>query len=549
MRFADRSMSSLKEHLYDKTFLFGLKLWVVIGIVVGVSILGVLSILVICLNARSQRRLRRSSNNLPLTQIPAISKEIKEVRVEQVPANEFVARDGVLLTLHDKSNEKVSDKVMVHLGFGKSRHADEKSQSGSFHYIDKDGSCHSGDEGSSAIVATRRQSSYPITAPSPLTGLPEFSYLGWGHWFTLRDLEVATNRFSKENVLGEGGYGVVYRGQLINGTPVAVKKLLNNLGQAEKEFRVEVEAIGHVRHKNLVRLLGYCVEGTQRMLVYEYVNNGNLEQWLHGAMRQQGSLTWAARIKVLLGTAKALAYLHEAIEPKVVHRDIKSSNILIDDEFNAKVSDFGLAKLLGAGKSHITTRVMGTFGLVLYTLFCQNKMLMNRSFHELALWTFLVCSYVAPEYANTGLLNEKSDVYSFGVVLLEAITGRDPVDYGRPANEVNLVDWLKMMVGSRRSEEVVDPNIEAKPSTKALKRALLTALRCVDPDSEKRPKMGQVVRMLDSDEPIPREDRRHRRNCAGNTEIDSQRDSSDTDKSDNPDSRYSSRKNRPASSK
>ncbi|XP_042419292.1 probable receptor-like protein kinase At2g42960 isoform X2 [Zingiber officinale] len=542
-------MSSLKEHLYDKTFLFGLKLWVVIGIVVGVSILGVLSILVICLNARSQRRLRRSSNNLPLTQIPAISKEIKEVRVEQVPANEFVARDGVLLTLHDKSNEKVSDKVMVHLGFGKSRHADEKSQSGSFHYIDKDGSCHSGDEGSSAIVATRRQSSYPITAPSPLTGLPEFSYLGWGHWFTLRDLEVATNRFSKENVLGEGGYGVVYRGQLINGTPVAVKKLLNNLGQAEKEFRVEVEAIGHVRHKNLVRLLGYCVEGTQRMLVYEYVNNGNLEQWLHGAMRQQGSLTWAARIKVLLGTAKALAYLHEAIEPKVVHRDIKSSNILIDDEFNAKVSDFGLAKLLGAGKSHITTRVMGTFGLVLYTLFCQNKMLMNRSFHELALWTFLVCSYVAPEYANTGLLNEKSDVYSFGVVLLEAITGRDPVDYGRPANEVNLVDWLKMMVGSRRSEEVVDPNIEAKPSTKALKRALLTALRCVDPDSEKRPKMGQVVRMLDSDEPIPREDRRHRRNCAGNTEIDSQRDSSDTDKSDNPDSRYSSRKNRPASSK
>ncbi|RRT81212.1 hypothetical protein BHE74_00049920 [Ensete ventricosum] len=238
-----------------------------------------------------------------------------------------------------------------------------------------------------------RQSSYPITAPSPLTGLPEFSYLGWGHWFTLRDLETATNRFSKENVLGEGGYGVVYRGQLINGAPVAVKKLLNNL--------VEVEAIGHVRHKNLVRLLGYCVEGTQ----------------------------------------------------------------------------------------------------------------------------------------------------SFGVVLLEAITGRDPVDYGRPANEVNLVDWLKMMVASRRSEEVVDPNIETRPSTRALKRALLTALRCVDPDSEKRPKMGQVVRMLDSDEPIPREDRRRRRNRAGGVEIDSQRESSDTDKSDNPDSIYSSRKNRPTPTK
>nr|AFK44454.1 unknown [Lotus japonicus] len=142
--------------------------------------------------------------------------------------------------------------------------------------------------------------------------------------------------------------------------------------------------------------------------------------------------------------------------------------------------------------------------------------------------------YVAPEYANTGLLNEKSDVYSFGVLLLEGITGRDPVDYGRPTNEVNLVDWLKMMVGSRRSEEVVDPNIEVKPSTRALKRALLTALRCVDPDSEKRPKMSQVVRMLESEEyPLPREDRRHRRrNQGGSAEIESQREFSDTDRSE-----------------
>ncbi|KAL6146438.1 hypothetical protein ACLB2K_057117 [Fragaria x ananassa] len=403
---------------------------------------------------------------------------------------------------------------MVHLGMGKSKNGENSSRSGSFNHLEKDGGeSQSGEEGSSTTgTGYKPSSSYPITAPSPLVGLPEFSHLGWGHWFTLRDLELATSRFSKENVLGEGGYGVVYRGNLINGTPVAVKKILNNLGQAEKEFRVEVEAIGHVRHKNLVRLLGYCVEGTHRMLVYEYVNNGNLEQWLHGAMRHHGYLTWEARIKVLLGTAKALAYLHEAIEPKVIHRDIKSSNILIDDEFNSKVSDFGLAKLLGAGTSHVTTRVMGTFG------------------------------YVAPEYANSGLLNEKSDVYSFGVLLLEAITGRDPVDYGRPAAEVNLVDWLKMMVGSRRSEEVVDPNIEVRPSTRALKRALLTALRCVDPDSEKRPKMSQVVRMLESEEyPIPREDRRNRRTQAGSMEIDSQKENSDTDRSDYPVSRSESR--------
>ncbi|XP_012434318.1 probable receptor-like protein kinase At5g18500 [Gossypium raimondii] len=505
--------NDLNAEMSKKTAIFGLKVWEVIGIVVALFIIIILSLLSFCLTSRKKKS--RARNKLPLTQIPSISKEIKEVRVEQVSANDFVPRDGILLTIHDKSSDKDSDRVMVHLGMGKSRNGDNSSQSGSFHHLERDGAgSQSGEEGSSGTVTVYRQSSlYPVTAPSPLVGLPEFSHLGWGHWFTLRDLELATNRFSKENVLGEGGYGVVYRGHLINGTPVAVKKILNNLGQAEKEFRVEVEAIGHVRHKNLVRLLGYCIEGTHRMLVYEYVNNGNLEQWLHGAMRQHGYLTWEARIKVLLGTAKALAYLHEAIEPKVVHRDIKSSNILIDDEFNAKVSDFGLAKLLGAGKSHVTTRVMGTFG------------------------------YVAPEYANTGLLNEKSDVYSFGVVLLEAITGRDPVDYGRPAHEVNLVDWLKMMVGSRRSEEVVDPNIEVRPSTRTLKRALLTALRCVDPDSEKRPKMGQVARMLESEEyPIPREDRRHRRTHGNNSEIDSQKDNSDTDKSDYPASRSESKR-------
>ncbi|KAL2231330.1 UNVERIFIED_CONTAM: putative receptor-like protein kinase [Sesamum indicum] len=496
--------SNLNTELSKNAGFLGLKVWEVIGILVGLLIVVILFLLTFYLTSR--KKSRRAQEKLPHSQIPTVSKEIKEVRVEQVSTDEFVPSDGILLTIHDKSSDKESDKVMVHLGMPKVKNGDNGSQSGSFHHVDKDycGS-QSGEEGSSGTYAVYKpSSSHPITAPSPLSGLPEFSHLGWGHWFTLRDLELATNRFSKENVLGEGGYGVVYRGQLINGTPVAVKKLLNNLGQAEKEFQVEVEAIGHVRHKNLVRLLGYCIEGTHRMLVYEYVNNGNLEQWLHGAMRHHGFLTWEARTKVLLGTAKALAYLHEAIEPKVVHRDIKSSNILIDEDFNAKVSDFGLAKLLGAGKSHITTRVMGTFG------------------------------YVAPEYANTGLLNEKSDVYSFGVLLLEAITGRDPVDYGRPAPEVNLVDWLKMMVGSRRSEEVVDPNMDVRPSTRALKRALLTALRCVDPDSDKRPRMSQVVRMLESEEyPIPREDRRHRRTRANSIEMDTQRDSYDTDKSDN----------------
>ncbi|KAK4744570.1 hypothetical protein SAY87_010882 [Trapa incisa] len=479
--------SDLRSKLSSSTSVFGLKIWVLVGLIICMFIVVILGVLSFYLTFR--KKFRRAEGSVPPVQTPKTSREIKEIKVNYASV------------INEKYGDGDLEKVLMQSENG------DSSRSGSFNKAEKDSIVASQLEGGpKGSVSAYRPSPHLITAPSPLCGLPEFSRLGWGHWFTLRDLEIATNRFSKEKIIGEGGYGVVYRGELINGTPVAVKKVLNNLGQAEKEFRVEVEAIGHVRHKNLVRLLGYCIEGTHRMLVYEYVNNGNLEQWLHGAMCHYGHLTWEARMKVLIGTAKALAYLHEAIEPKVVHRDIKSSNILIDGEFNAKLSDFGLAKLLGSGKSHITTRVMGTFG------------------------------YVAPEYANSGLLNEKSDVYSFGVVLLEAITGRDPVDYDRPASEVNLVEWLKMMVGSRRSEEVVDPNIEKRPSTSALKRALLTALRCVDPDSEKRPKMSQVTRMLESEEyPIPREDRRQRRKT-GTSESNVQIENSDTDKSDNPDS-------------
>ncbi|CAN1320359.1 Probable receptor-like serine/threonine-protein kinase At4g34500 [Linum perenne] len=278
------------------------------------------------------------------------------------------------------------------------------------------------------------------------------------------ELEMATKGFAEENVIGEGGYGVVYRGVLTDGSVIAVK------GQAEKEFKVEVEAIGKVRHKNLVGLIGYCADGSRRMLVYEYVENGNLEQWLHGIDGPVSPLSWDIRMKIAIGTAKGLAYLHEGLEPKVVHRDVKSSNILLDAKWNPKVSDFGLAKLLGSESSYVTTRVMGTFG------------------------------YVSPDYASTGMLNEGSDVYSFGVLLMEIITGRSPVDYTRPAGEMNMVDWFKGMVASRRGEELVDPLIEVDPAPRALKRALLVCLRCIDLDGSKRPKMGQIVHMLEADD-------------------------------------------------
>ncbi|CAN1320357.1 Probable receptor-like serine/threonine-protein kinase At4g34500 [Linum perenne] len=277
---------------------------------------------------------------------------------------------------------------------------------------------------------------------------------GWGRWYSLMELEMATKGFAEENVIGEGGYGVVYRGVLTDGSVIAVKNLLNNKGQAEKEFKVEVEAIGKVRHKNLVGLIGYCADGSRRMLVYEYVENGNLEQWLHGIDGPVSPLSWDIRMKIAIGTAKGLAYLHEGLEPKVVHRDVKSSNILLDAKWNPKVSDFGLAKLL----------------------------------------------YVSPDYASTGMLNEGSDVYSFGVLLMEIITGRSPVDYTRPAGEMNMVDWFKGMVASRRGEELVDPLIEVDPAPRALKRALLVCLRCIDLDGSKRPKMGQIVHMLEADD-------------------------------------------------
>ncbi|KAH7689866.1 Non-specific serine/threonine protein kinase protein [Dioscorea alata] len=333
--------------------------------------------------------------------------------------------------------------------------------------------------GDRKVCCSSGEASSSSSEVKPVVG--KMGNIGWGRWYTLSELEAATNAFDCRNIIGEGGYGVVYRGVLPDLSVVAVKNLLNNKGQAEKEFKVEVEAIGKVRHKNLVGLLGYCADSAKRMLVYEYVDNGTLEQWLHGDVGTFSPLTWDIRMKIAIGTAKGIAYLHEGLEPKVVHRDIKSSNILLDKQWNAKVSDFGLAKLLGPESTFVTTRVMGTFG------------------------------YVSPEYASTGMLNEASDIYSFGVLLMEIISGRNPVDYGRPVGEVNLVEWFKGMIGRRQGEEVLDPLIEVKPPPRALKRVLLICLRCVDSDAHMRPKMGQIVHMLEGDEFPFRTDQRSTR--------------------------------------
>ncbi|GLU02909.1 hypothetical protein SLE2022_201410 [Rubroshorea leprosula] len=410
----DHSGNSFSHILSSKTPLLNLKLYIVVAIFVFCTLISLTMFLCIRLGRSSRKRKVKHSSGL----IPLVSKEIVEIK-------------------------SVNPKVDCFPDDCKTESEDPR-------------------KGEGASDDSLRSSDVSV----------EVQNIGWGRWYSLKELEEATRGFAEELVIGEGGYGVVYRGILQDGSVVAVKNLLSNKdrGQAEREFKVEVEAIGKVRHKNLVGLIGYCAEGSQRMLVYEYIDNGNLEQWLHGDVGPVSPLTWDIRMKIAIGTAKGLAYLHEGLEPKVVHRDVKSSNILLDKKWNPKVSDFGLAKLLGSESSYVTTRVMGTFG------------------------------YVSPEYASTGMLNEGSDVYSFGVLLMEIITGRSPVDYSRPAGEMNLVDWFKGMVASRRGEELVDPLIEVQPSPRALKRALLVCLRCIDLDAHKRPKMGQIVHMLEADD-------------------------------------------------
>ncbi|XP_073306115.1 probable serine/threonine-protein kinase At1g01540 isoform X2 [Primulina huaijiensis] len=376
----------MSVELSTRTSIFGLRLWVVLGICVGAAVVIFLFLISLWFTFRRNKKTSLLSTQKDST-IPSVSREIQEIRVDRTRKPETDHKQLLPAPSSDPILEPEPKELQrIHIEIGKEHR---------IAYPERIGPGSGSGNGSGE------------TKPSVETG-PEVSHLGWGHWYTLRELEESTDGFADENVIGEGGYGIVYSGVLEDGTRVAVKNLLNNRGQAEREFKVEVEVIGRVRHKNLVRLLGYCAEGAHRMLVYEYIDNGNLEQWVHGDVGKYSPLTWDIRMNIMLGTAKGLTYLHEGLEPKVVHRDIKSGNILIDKQWNARVSDFGLAKLIGSERSHITTRVMGTFG------------------------------YVAPEYASTGVLNERSDVYSFGVLLMEVMTGRSPVDYSRPPGEVRL---------------------------------------------------------------------------------------------------------------
>ncbi|KAE8773482.1 putative serine/threonine-protein kinase [Hordeum vulgare] len=445
------SVGFLSAWLTQRTPVLGLRGWVLVAAAGAAVVLAVL-VLTVCL-CRCRRRRRRCPRVAPSLHHGGASRSMKH-HLHQAMADKEVVEEPVRWHPPPPCEPPFQPPIEV-------IKAEQKAP-----LITVESARTSG-EAATSVAGSARGWSTDSGAGGDAEA--DESQRGWGRRYTRRELEEATDGFAAQNVLGEGGYGVVYKGVLRDSTLVAIKNLHNNRGQAEKDFRVEVATIGRVRHKNLVSLLGYCSEGACRMLVYEYMENSNLDKWLHHEEGEISQLNWDTRMHILLGTAKGLAYLHEGLEPKIVHRDVKSSNILLDGQWNARVSDFGLAKLLCSEASYVTTRVMGTFG------------------------------YVAPEYARTGMLNERSDVYSFGVLVMEMITGRTPVDYTRPAAEVNLVEWLKRMVAERRVEEVLDPTLPEAPPSKVLKRAVLAALRCVDPDGTQRPTMGHVVHMLEDD--------------------------------------------------
>ncbi|CAI5477932.1 unnamed protein product [Closterium sp. Yama58-4] len=334
-------------------------------------------------------------------------------------------------------------------------------------YGGKHGGTSGGAYGGSTLGANGYPGENDDNVRSSDTNLPnpvEFSY---------EELVAATDGFSAVNVLGEGGYGKVYRGVVREDAPdgstverhVAVKQLNDEGRQGFNEWLTEVVFLRRLRHPHLVQFVGYCVDQQQALLVYELMANASLDYHLFDGTRPP--LTWQQRVNVALGAAKGLAYLHEGTERQVIFRDLKAANILLDENFNAKLSDFGLAKDGPAGENtHVSTMVVGTYG------------------------------YTAPEYLQTGHLTAKSDVYAFGVVLLELLCGRRAVDIDRPGDEKNLVFWAKPFLADRRRVgEIVDPRLEGRFSHKgALKLAV--AAHCCLQDAKSRPSMADMVQTL-----------------------------------------------------
>ncbi|KAL8503725.1 hypothetical protein ACS0TY_022444 [Phlomoides rotata] len=289
--------------------------------------------------------------------------------------------------------------------------------------------------------------------------------------FSYKDLQTATNNFVVK--LGQGGFGSVYQGSLPDGTRLAVKKL-EGIGQGKKEFRAEVSIIGSIHHLHLVRLKGFCAEGSHRLLVYEFMANGSLEKWLFKKGKgNESMLDWNTRYNIAVGTAKGLAYLHEDCDVKIVHCDIKPENVLLDDHFMAKVSDFGLAKLMTREQSHVFTTMRGTRG------------------------------YLAPEWITNYAISEKSDVYSYGMVLLELIGGRKNYDASEISEKSHFPSYAFKMLEEGKVKDIIDATMQIDEEDERVEIAIRVALWCIQDDMYLRPPMTKVVQMLEGLSPVP----------------------------------------------
>ncbi|KAE9585112.1 hypothetical protein Lal_00017858 [Lupinus albus] len=279
-----------------------------------------------------------------------------------------------------------------------------------------------------------------------------------------------TQKLSNKDIIGSGGYGIVYELKLDESIAFAVKRLNRGTAERDNGFERELEAMADIKHRNIVTLHGYYTAPHYNLLIYELMPNGSLDSFLHGKSREKKLLDWPTRYKIAIGAARGIAYLHHDCIPHIIHRDIKSSNILLDENMEARVSDFGLATLMEPNKTHVSTIVAGTFG------------------------------YLAPEYFDTGRATFKGDVYSFGVVLLELLTGKKPSDEAFMEEGTKLVTWVKAVVGEKKEELVLDNSLGCCPMQE-INKVFNIAMMCLESDPLNRPTMAEIVNMLGQTEP------------------------------------------------
>ncbi|XP_062234269.1 tyrosine-sulfated glycopeptide receptor 1-like [Phragmites australis] len=283
---------------------------------------------------------------------------------------------------------------------------------------------------------------------------------------TFSDILKATNNFDQQNIIGCGGNGLVYRAELPNGSKLAIKKLNGEMCLMEREFTAEVEALSMTQHENLVPLWGYCIQGSSRLLIYSFMENGSLDDWLHNRDDANSFLDWPTRLKIAQGAGWGLSYIHNTCKPRIVHRDIKSSNILLDREFKAYVADFGLSRLILPYNTHVTTELVGTLG------------------------------YIPPEYGQAWVATLRGDIYSFGVVLLELVTRKRPVQVLTKPKD--LVQWVREMRSQGKEIEVLDPVLRGRGHDEQMLKVLEVACKCINHNPCMRPTIQEVVSCLEN---------------------------------------------------